>query len=51
MRGEEAGGVITNYTKEGRRFRNRLRVGPLYDNDAQNPQYFVGVLQEIHDGM
>jgi PAS domain S-box-containing protein len=50
LRGEEAGTVITNYTKDGRRFRNRLRVGPLV-NDAGETTHFVGVLQEIQDGM
>lgn len=44
LRGEESGAVLTNYTKEGRRFRNHLRVGPLEG-------LFVGVLQEIHDGV
>lgn len=50
LRGEEAGTVITNYTKEGRRFRNRLRVGPLV-NDKGETTHFVGVLQEIRDGL
>lgn len=52
LRGEEAGAMLTNYTKSGRRFRNRLRAGPLYttsENDG-DVQYFVGVLQEVHDG-
>jgi len=44
LRGEEGGVVLTNYTKEGRRFRNHLRVGPL-----ELEGLFVGVLQEIHD--
>lgn len=47
LRGEEAGTVLTNYTKDGRKFRNRLRVGPLKDGDLTT--HFVGVLQEIHD--
>jgi PAS domain S-box-containing protein len=47
LRGEEAGTVLTNYTKDGRKFRNRLRVGPLIDGDLTT--HFVGVLQEIHD--
>jgi len=50
LRGEEAGIVVTNYTKEGRRFRNRLRVGPLVDEFGETT-HFVGVLQEIQDGM
>jgi PAS domain S-box-containing protein len=44
LHGEEAGVVLTNYTKGQRRFRNHLRVRPMDDN------YFVGVLREIHDG-
>lgn len=46
LAGEEAGAVLTNYTKEGREFRNRIRVGPLFDED-DNLTHFVGVLQEI----
>jgi PAS domain S-box-containing protein len=55
LRGEEASAVITNYTKDGRKFRNRLHVGPLYGNvnndgapkASGNPAYFVGVLEEV----
>lgn len=43
LQGEEAGIVLTNYTKAGRRFRNHLRVGPMEGG------LFVGVLQEIND--
>jgi PAS domain-containing protein len=46
LRGEEAGTILTNYTKSGRPFRNRLRVGPIF-NDAGNLTHFVGVLQEM----
>ena len=49
--GEEAGATLTNYTKSGRRFRNRVRVGPIFDEQANRVTHFVGVLQEIHDGM
>jgi PAS domain S-box-containing protein len=45
MNGEEAGTVLTNYTKSGRKFRNRLRVGPLVDESGRT-SHFVGVLQE-----
>lgn len=48
LAGEEAGAVLTNYTKDGRPFRNRIRVGPLYDPD-NNITHFVGVLQEIKE--
>jgi len=46
LRGEDATTVLTNYTKSGRTFRNRLHVGPLY-NEAGEISNFVGVLQEI----
>ena len=45
LQGEEAGTILTNYTKEGRRFRNYLRVAPLHSDP-----FFVGQLQEIQDG-
>jgi PAS domain S-box-containing protein len=45
MNGEETGTVLTNYTKSGRKFRNRLRVGPLVDESGRT-SHFVGVLQE-----
>jgi len=52
-RGETAGVVLTNYTKEGRKFRNRLTVGPLFgDMDGKNSHqmtHLIGVLQEIQD--
>ena len=49
MRGEqEAGTTLTNYTKNGRRFRNRIRVGPLED-ESRHVTHFVGVLQEVRD--
>lgn len=58
LHGEEAIAVVTNYTKEGRKFRNRIHVGPLYassndevslaiDLSSAQPSYFVGVLQEV----
>ena len=48
LRGEEAGATLTNYTKSGRPFRNRIRVGPLLNNDKIT--HFVGVLQEVQNG-
>jgi PAS domain S-box-containing protein len=36
VQGEEAGTTLVNYTKAGRRFRNRIRVGPLYDDDSDH---------------
>jgi PAS domain S-box-containing protein len=47
LRGEEAGAVLTNYTKDGRKFQNHLRVAPLMNGDVVT--HFVGVLQEIQD--
>jgi PAS domain S-box-containing protein len=46
LKGEDATAVVTNYTKSGRKFRNRLHVGPLYD-DRGSVTHFVGVLQEV----
>lgn len=48
LQGEpEAGAVLTNYTKGGRKFRNRVRVGPLIDEETGQTSYYVGVLQEV----
>ena len=49
LNGNEAGTTLTNYTKSGRRFRNRIRVGPLTHDGKVT--HFVGVLQEVRDGM
>lgn len=46
MQGEDATTVLTNYTKTGRKFRNRLHAGALFDEDG-NITNFVGVLQEV----
>lgn len=43
---EEAGTELINYTKEGRRFTNRIRVGPIFD-EQHKMTHFVGVLQEM----
>jgi len=40
---------LTNYTKEGREFRNRIRVGPLYDASGEHITHFVGVLEELKE--
>lgn len=52
LQGEEAGATLTNYAKDGRMFRNRLRAGPLYEDegDPSTLKYFVGVLQEVQVG-
>jgi PAS domain S-box-containing protein len=46
LKGEDVSAIVTNYTKSGRKFRNRLHVGPLYD-DHGSVTHFVGVLQEV----
>jgi PAS domain S-box-containing protein len=45
---QEAGAVLTNYTKGGRRFFNRIRVGPIVDASG-SVTHFVGVLEELKD--
>jgi PAS domain S-box-containing protein len=47
--GDEAGVVLTNYTKEGRRFYNRIRVGPIVEPTSGRVTHFVGVLEELYD--
>lgn len=43
--GQYSRAVLTNYTKDGRKFQNYIQLGILdEDGDAQ---YFVGVLQEV----
>jgi PAS domain S-box-containing protein len=46
LQGEEVGTTLTNYTKDGRVFCNRLRAGPLFDGTRVT--HFVGVLEEVH---
>ncbi|KAL7462228.1 hypothetical protein ACHAXS_002617 [Conticribra weissflogii] len=46
LSGEEAGTVLTNYTKSGRKFRNDLRVRPVVDEMGKTVR-FVGVLREV----
>jgi PAS domain S-box-containing protein len=48
LKGEEAGTLLTNYTKEGRKFHNRLRVRPLRNNDGKIT-HFAGVLKEVNE--
>mmetsp|Transcript_24661 Transcript_24661/g.38057 ORF Transcript_24661/g.38057 Transcript_24661/m.38057 type:complete len:414 (-) Transcript_24661:358-1599(-) len=38
--------ILTNYTKEGRKFHNALQMGPLY-NDEGRMTHLIGVLQEV----
>lgn len=48
LNGMEAGAVLTNYAKGGRKFQNRIRVGTL-KNQNEKVTHFVGVLKEIHE--
>ena len=48
VEGHESTIVVTNYTKEGRKFRNRVRAGPIHD--PEHPYlitHFVGILEEV----
>jgi PAS domain S-box-containing protein len=46
LKGEESTCVLTNYKKSGRKFQNRLHIGPLHDDNGKITHY-VGVLQEV----
>lgn len=50
LQGEEAEvmAMFTNYTKQGRKFRNSIRVGPVSDEMGKTVN-FVGVLHEVED--
>ena len=48
MRGEEAGTELTNYDKSGRKFQNRLTLGPLRSEETNKITHFVGLLKEVH---
>lgn len=39
--------VLTNYTKTGRKFENRVQVGTLSSDDGKSIEYFIGLLEEI----
>ena len=49
LAGEEAGAVLTNYTKHGRKFKNNVRVRPIFDEMGKTVN-FVGVLREVNGG-
>lgn len=48
LAGEEAGAILTNYAKSGRKFKNHIRVGPVVDEMGKTVN-FVGVLREVKD--
>jgi len=43
---EEVGTTLINYRKDGTRFQNHLRAGPLTDA-SQRVTHYVGVLQQV----
>jgi PAS domain S-box-containing protein len=47
--GEEAEAILTNYAKNGRKFRNHIRVGTVVDEMGKTVN-FVGVLREVTGG-
>lgn len=46
LAGEEAEALLTNYTKNGRKFQNKVKVGPIKDEMGKTVN-FVGVLEEM----
>ena len=48
LAGEEAGAILTNYAKNGRKFKNHIRVGPVVDEMGKTVN-FIGVLREVKD--
>jgi len=47
LQGEQAGAILTNYTKQGRKFQNNIRLGPILDEMGKTV-HFVGVLREVN---
>ncbi len=47
IHGEESCTVLRNYSKTGREFQNRLRIGPVKDRFGK-VTHFVGVLEEVN---
>lgn len=48
LQGDQAGAILTNYTKEGRKFQNEIRVGPIFDEMGKTVN-FVGILREVEE--
>merc|ERR1712157_184943 len=52
-KGELADGVLVNYTKDGKKFKNHLLLGPIFgDIDGSNSNevtHFIGILKKIQD--
>jgi len=48
MKGEIAGMELLNYDKHGRKFRNRLTLGPLKTEETNEVTHYIGFLQEVY---
>ena len=46
LAGQETSSLLTNYSKTGRKFYNRVRAGPLL-NANEKITHFVGILEEV----
>ena len=48
LQGEnDVGATLINYKKNGQPFYNRIRAGPIYNEETGDISHFVGLLQEI----
>jgi PAS domain S-box-containing protein len=48
LQGEnDVGATLINYKKNGEAFYNRIRAGPIYNEETGDISHFVGLLQEI----
>ena len=48
LQGEnDVGATLVNYKKNGQPFYNRIRAGPIYNEETGEISHFVGLLQEI----
>lgn len=48
LQGEnDVGATLINYKKNGEPFYNRIRAGPIYNEETGDISHFVGLLQEI----
>ena len=48
---DDVGATLINYRKNGQPFYNRIRAGPIYNEETGDISHFVGLLQEIGTGM
>lgn len=48
LQGEnDVGATLINYKKNGQPFYNRIRAGPIYNEETGDISHFVGLLQEV----